>query len=547
MTTQVYTHSNGNSTVPTAAIWWRVSTDAQDTSSDTQIADAQALAHREGYQVPPENIIGTDWHSLSVWESPAMNRLKALIFDRSIRAIFLYDADRAPSKPAHRLMFQALCADNNVAVRCVHGQVPDGDMSEVVQFLSAWSKENQVHRAQQGSRDGLRDRAKLRGLPTNGTTPLGYRFRYESHGGKKIPVALEPDVNHYVAVGIWRNALEGWTLERIAASIEIPPLRGGKVWYPSTVAKILKNPIYGGRYYALKQEAKTPGTRHKSGTYRKSSSPLPMESWVFLDFPIESPVVSWADWLLVQRKLQANEENARRNAKREYLLRGFLFCQEDGRRMVGHSHRGSYFYECPNRYGRFGVPNCKCPRIPGPDIEEKTWRWISRFLGSPQAFNAEMAHLNGNNGDQAAEIRDAMAACDRRLREVAQRETKLLNENLKGLWSDDALAGAAATLRAERTHHQDEIERQKASLAVIEESQMAQASLESLRGRMVGLLDSASPMERREILENCYTRVEIPPSGHPSISLGVAEHIYSAFADCLHLPHGQYGGAPSCS
>ena len=48
-----------------AAIWWRVSTDdQQEISSDTQIGEA--LAEQEGYNVPPENVIGTDWKSLLV-------------------------------------------------------------------------------------------------------------------------------------------------------------------------------------------------------------------------------------------------------------------------------------------------------------------------------------------------------------------------------------------------------------------------------------------------------------------------------------------------
>ena len=88
----------------TAAIWWRVSTDEQrEISPDTQTGEALALAEQEGYNVPPENIIGTDWSSLSVWDSSTMGHLKALVMDRSITAIFMYDADRGPSKPVHRM------------------------------------------------------------------------------------------------------------------------------------------------------------------------------------------------------------------------------------------------------------------------------------------------------------------------------------------------------------------------------------------------------------------------------------------------------------
>ena len=161
-----------------AAIWWRVSTDDQrEISPDTQIQESLALAEQQGYYVPSENIIGTDWHSLSVWDSPPMERLKSLIRHKA-NPIFMYDADRGPSKPVHRLLFRGLCEEYGVRVRCCHGLVPDGEMGEVTEFLSAWAKEKQVHRAQQGAKDGLRDRAKLHGLPTNETAPLVYQFRY---------------------------------------------------------------------------------------------------------------------------------------------------------------------------------------------------------------------------------------------------------------------------------------------------------------------------------------------------------------------------------
>ena len=58
---------------PTAAIWWRVSTEGQkEISPDTQKDAALCLADQEGYYVPAENVIGADWGSLSVWDSPAM-------------------------------------------------------------------------------------------------------------------------------------------------------------------------------------------------------------------------------------------------------------------------------------------------------------------------------------------------------------------------------------------------------------------------------------------------------------------------------------------
>ena len=117
----------------TGAIWWRVSTDDQrEISPDTQVRDALDLAEKEGFHISQEHILGTDWHSLSVRESPAMERLKELIRSRAIQAIFMHDADRGPSKPAHRLLLRAMCEEYGVRVRCLYGQVPEGDMGEVM-------------------------------------------------------------------------------------------------------------------------------------------------------------------------------------------------------------------------------------------------------------------------------------------------------------------------------------------------------------------------------------------------------------------------------
>ena len=121
--------------------------------------------------------IGCDWPSLSVWGSPAMDGLKYPIRSGAAHAVYLYDAGRGPAEPTHRMMFLALCEGNGVEVRCKHGQIPPGDMSEVRVFLSARHKEKKVQRAQHGARDGLLDRALLKGLPVNGAVPYGYRLR----------------------------------------------------------------------------------------------------------------------------------------------------------------------------------------------------------------------------------------------------------------------------------------------------------------------------------------------------------------------------------
>src|SRR3990172_6372953 len=52
----------------------------------------------------------------------------------------------------------------------------EGPEGQLVELALAIGKERSVERAQQGARDGLRDRAKLKGLPTTRGNPYGYCF-----------------------------------------------------------------------------------------------------------------------------------------------------------------------------------------------------------------------------------------------------------------------------------------------------------------------------------------------------------------------------------
>ena len=523
----------------TAAVWWRVSTDDQkEISPDTQTGTALALAEQEGYHVAPENIIGTDWGSLSVWDSPPMDRLKALIMGRAITAVFMYDADRGPSKPVHRLLFRALCEEYGVTIRCCHGQIPDGDMGELMEFISAWSKEKQVHRAQQGAKDGLRDRAMIRRLPVTGQAPYGYQLRYELKGATKVPVAFEPTPQAYPIVSrIWELALDGTPIRGICRHLVghgIPAPKGGTAWNPPTVLRILKNPIYGGRYYALRSEAQEP-SRRKGVTHGKSSERRRTpEDWVFLeDFKIESPIVTWPQWEAVQERLRLNKAQARRNAKRTYVLSGMLFCGEDGWRLQvdGRYNRRSHVYLCPHRQRKsLGGPGCSSHQLHGLTVEETVWDQVSQFLSDPHTFMAEMERQRGAHDGGQAGAEKQIKGLETKLRNVDRMETELVGLKLRGQVSDVAFDRQSALLRAERSYYEDEIERQKETLATSKQCNDALASLAEVRAAMIENLDSATPEDRRWVLQSLDTRVTVNGE-RLEVSIGIPSSVIGG--DCV--------------
>ena len=145
----------------------------------------------------------------------------------------------------------------------------EGPEGQLVELALALVKERSVARAQQGTRDGLRDRAWLKGLPPNWQGPYGMKWQDQR---------LVPDDNYPVACNIWRMALEGETLRSIAKKLTqqgVPTAKGGRIWSATTIGSILANRSYAGVVEALKTEAVTPGARRKATTVRPATEPGP--------------------------------------------------------------------------------------------------------------------------------------------------------------------------------------------------------------------------------------------------------------------------------
>ena len=259
-----------------AAIWCRISTPDQ-MSLDSQEAAVRAVLESQGFTVPPDRILKVDWSSLDLSACPEFQLLKQWVVDGAIDAIGVVDRDRLQAQGLQRLVFLSECQERGVRlIACQGPPMFDGGEGQLVELALALGKEKSVQRAQQGSKDGLRDRARIQGLPVTGIPPYGFRFRYLEAGGKRVPEALEPDTaTYHIAVRIWRMALDGVPMRRIALDLSqagIPAPKGGVIWNPSTIQGILAKPHYAGRYAALRQEMKAPEKRRKSDTYGKTSS-----------------------------------------------------------------------------------------------------------------------------------------------------------------------------------------------------------------------------------------------------------------------------------
>ena len=508
-----------------AAIWWRVSGDDQrEISPETQIREALELARQEGYEVPDEYILGTDWHSLSVWDSPPMEKLKELIRSGVTSAVFLYEADRAPSKPVHRLLFRALCQEQGVKIRCRYGQVPDGDMGEVMEFLSAWAKEKQVLRAQQGARDGLRDRARLKGLPTNSEAPYGYRWtgnRFELDP-PKFPIARR----------IWEMAIEGAPLRTIAKILTeagIPSPSGKPYWTTSTLAYILSNPTYKGDYVALRTLRVEP-KRRLGLTYGKSTHKLrdPSEH-ISLPGIVSEAIVTAEEYELVQEKLAKNKAQGGR-VFYSYLLRGMIRCESCGRLLRGHTckSRGRTYlrYICGGRNKQGLGIGCSEPSVDGKRLEESLWNRVVDFLISPEVFLTAVEDNQEGQRGTVERLKASISRLEQRLVRLKDTEAKAFSEYVRGMASEEAYTRVVAELKAERAWVTEELERQKKSLEDAQRIILSMDAIKTLYPKMVERIQRATFDDKQFVLECLDAQITVGPSG-VTVSLVVPEKVMS--------------------
>ena len=200
------------SDTPLAAIWCRVSThDQRELSLDSQEAAVRRVLEAQGYVVPDWAVLRADWTSLDLMACPEFATLRQWIAGRSVQAAGVLDRDRLQAQGLQRLIFLSECQEHGVEVVTAQG-VPmlEGAEGQLVELALALGKERSVLRAQQGARDGLRDRALLKGLSPTMARPYGMQWE---------GIRLEPDEHYAVAGDIWRMGLAGEKLRQIALEL----------------------------------------------------------------------------------------------------------------------------------------------------------------------------------------------------------------------------------------------------------------------------------------------------------------------------------------
>ena len=496
-----------------AAVWTRRSQGHQEVSLESQIGEVKPWLEEQGFMVPQERIIAVTWTSLAVLDCPEMQVMLDWITHKEIKAIGIYHSDRLSGKPAEKIYILDLCRKHGIEVLSKHSPLLEGREGELMEYIATYAKETQVIGTQQGARRGLRDRAKLRGLPP--TMKPVYGMRWESR--KMTPT---PDYVH--GAEIWDMALAGEKIKAIGRELfrqGVPSPTSKRTWSPSTIINFLKNPACAGRVAALRYEKVDPQHRRVRKVGKTSSRLKPEEEWVWLEGLVEAPYVTWNQYLAVQERLKLNRLYAERNAKRFYLLRGMIEC------LLCHSNRHYYgvqrtgqapAYVCSASWGQTYGKRCAAKPLNCLVIEEDVKNTVRRFLEDPDTYLAEVRHRQQLTEHTVANIEAKIADLDREYKDTISYEQKALR-----LLTPEAFTAEQALIKARRTWLTEEIVRQKGKLANLCKLALNKHAIEVLRDNLQVNLEQATDQDWRRILEALGLKILAFGDGNYDIEINI--------------------------
>jgi len=473
-----------------AAIWARVSSAGQrDLSPEGQVERVKVKLESMGYV--PQYVFKVIWTSTDLMPCPEFQKLKRLIQTRQIEAVGMLDRDRIEANGLQRLNFLADCKENGV-MPIVYQGVPflEGGEGQIVELALAVAKQKQIERAQSGAKQGLSDRARLKGLPPSKTKVYGYKWNDK----------FTPDDNFDNALLIWQLASSGMKLRTICKELflrGIPTSSAKLYWQPSTIRAILTNPVYAGRVAALRYEKVEPKKRRKNTFGKTSCKVKPMEEWHFLEGLVDKPMVTWEQFLAIRERLSLNRQYATRNAHHNFLLRGLIQCQECYARGIDRHYYGlgrDKVYACSAMWAQISGKKCPSKAIPCQNIEEDVKVKVRTFLENPGIWLKE-----ANSRLEEHSIVDI----EQQIRNNEQQYRKTITDERYALekLSPEAFDQEQILLRAKRAWLQEENEKLQVKLSNLKEYKVKRDTIEQMREKLRTNLDKASNEDWRFILE----------------------------------------------
>ncbi|MDP3880142.1 MAG: hypothetical protein Q8Q07_07565, partial [Dehalococcoidales bacterium] len=270
-------------------------------------------------------------------------------------------------------------------------------------------------------------------------------------------------------------------------------------------------------------------------TYGNTSS-RKLEGIPLTNIVVENPIITREEYEWIRVRMAQNKANAKRNGKHNFLLKGMIQYELDGRRYHGrHIRDNIWCYEYPdNGYNGKNHPR---PYINGRRIETAVEDEVRRLLSNDAVLGSELDRGEEAVNKSRENLKKELHSLERRDNANTNAETQLLlDKNRYGSdISDEAYKRALERLQTERNHIAERKEEVTREIRKLNESSVSMMGLKQLRTNLGERIDSKEFEDRRYVLETLGTRVSVTTDAKLLVDFAIPKEI-SAQAIALSVP-----------
>jgi len=454
-------------------------------------------------------------------ERPEGARLQKLLDSRGADAVLFQCVDRLARDDLLGRIMARRWLENGTEIHFTSiGKIErDNDIKFLIDGWAGAKDREEILARMAGGR-----RAKLaRGMVVGGRLAYGYKHLRDEKGHvvnfeiNEDEAAVVRLIYQWYTVGDESGiplSLRAIAEKLTVAGIATPQKSSRKpFWDPSSLARILSNPTHKGQW-----------------EYTDSATDkLPEQT-----FTIAVPAIVDAEtWDAAQVQRERNSRKAKRNGKRDYLLRGIVTCS-CGFAFVGRSKSADgvkyYYYECSSRthYGKRRT--CTEKSIRAEKLEAAAWLALRDRLEHSDTLEADMREAQRRE-DEEREPKTAELNAVLAMMGEAEVEAGKLAKTLQGLTDKQRKGIVGQTLQDkvdaldERYNdlaaRRDKLEAELAHRRVTEEA--ITRTVTYTEGARVGL-DSATNEDKRTMLDTFNAQVKVT-DGKPVLALWMPDEV----------------------
>ena len=309
----------------------RVSSVGQEDGSslETQAEAMVRLAASMGYEMGPEDVLAEIGSGANL-DRPQLAKIRRMALAGEFDALYVYSTDRLSRDPVELLVLLREFTGRGVAVHFVQDPSDATPEGELLNFVPGYGDFHERIKIRERTTRGKIAVARGGRMPVGASSqPFGYDYDPETK--KRVVNEVEAPV----AVRIFRLYAEGWSMHRIAKTLNDEGIRSktGVYWSVTTIRLMLSNTSYiGVDYYGRK---KTVGGERGKGKQIKA----PREKWIEIRGYTPLIFLEPLFWK-ANARLGESQERYQGRTVRRYFMSGFVECGVCGASVVGAGRTG---------------------------------------------------------------------------------------------------------------------------------------------------------------------------------------------------------------